>query len=180
MMRRVLVAVAVLFIAWIAACLVLFVWPPARSGAPKHADAVVVLAGGLNARLDPALALMRQGVAPVLVVSGAFHDARWQKAQRLCRGGYRLRYLVLCPAPRPYSTQGEARLVRDLARARGWRDVVVVTSTFHVTRAHLLFGRCWDGRTQFLGTRTPWWRLPEEWASETGKLAVQLTARRGC
>jgi uncharacterized SAM-binding protein YcdF (DUF218 family) len=181
MLRRALIALELLVLAWIAACLVLFVWPPSASDPPEHADAVVVLAGGLNARLDPALALMRRGVAPVLVVSGPFHDPRWQKAQRLCSGAYGpLRYRVLCPAPRPYSTQGEARMVRDLARARGWRDVVVVTSTFHVTRAHVLFDRCWDGRTQFVGTHTAWWRLPEEWATETGKLAVQLAVRRGC
>jgi hypothetical protein len=31
-----------------------------------------------------------------------------------------------------------------------------------------------------VGTRSPWWRLPEEWASETGKLFVQLTVERGC
>jgi hypothetical protein len=31
-----------------------------------------------------------------------------------------------------------------------------------------------------LGTGSAWWRLPEEWASETGKLLVQLTVQRGC
>jgi hypothetical protein len=31
-----------------------------------------------------------------------------------------------------------------------------------------------------VGSSWPWWKLPEEWASETGKLAVQLTAQRGC
>ena len=31
-----------------------------------------------------------------------------------------------------------------------------------------------------VGSSWPWWKLPEEWASETGKLAVQLTVQRGC
>ena len=31
-----------------------------------------------------------------------------------------------------------------------------------------------------LGSPTTWWRLPEEWFFETGKLVVQLTVRRGC
>jgi uncharacterized SAM-binding protein YcdF (DUF218 family) len=179
-LRRLAVVVGLLVAAWIVACLVLFVWPPAESGAPARADAVVVLSGGLNARLDPALALMRRRVAPVLVVSGAFHGTHWKKARRLCRGAYHVRYRVLCPEPHPFSTQGEARMIARLARADGWSRVVVVTSTFHVTRARMLVRRCYDGGLWLVGTHTPWWKLPGELVSETGKLLVQLTVRRGC
>jgi uncharacterized SAM-binding protein YcdF (DUF218 family) len=80
----------------------------------------------------------------------------------------------------PFSTQGEARTIARLARERGWRSVVVVTSRFHVTRAHMLFRRCLELPLYVVGTGSTWWRLPEEWASETGKLLVQLTAQRGC
>lgn len=180
MLRRLLWVVGGLVAAWIVACLVLFVWPPAETGAPAHADAVVVLSGGLNARLDPALALMRRRVAATLVVSGAFHGTRWKKAQRLCRGAYHVRYRVLCPRPQPFSTQGEARMIARLARVHDWSRVVVVTSTFHVTRAHMLVRRCYFGRLSMVGTHVPWWRLPEELVAETGKLVVQLTVRRGC
>jgi hypothetical protein len=31
-----------------------------------------------------------------------------------------------------------------------------------------------------VGAPSPWWRLPADWASETGKLLVQLTVQRGC
>jgi len=179
-LRRLLWVVGGLVAAWFVACLVLFVWPPAETGAPAHADAVVVLSGGLNARLDPALALMRRRVAATLVVSGAFHGTRWKKAQRLCRGAYHVRYRVLCPRPQPFSTQGEARMIDRLARAHDWSRVVVVTSTFHVTRAHMLVRRCYSGRLSMVGTHVPWWRLPEELVAETGKLVVQLTVRRGC
>ena len=82
--------------------------------------------------------------------------------------------------PVPFSTRGEARAIGRLARARGWNRVVVVTSTFHVTRTRLLFHRCYGGRLWVVGAAAPWWRLPEEWASESGKLIVQLTAERGC
>jgi uncharacterized SAM-binding protein YcdF (DUF218 family) len=58
--------------------------------------------------------------------------------------------------------------------------VVVSTSTFHITRARLLFRRCYHGHLWFIGSSTPWWREPLDWASETAKLAVQLTAARGC
>jgi uncharacterized SAM-binding protein YcdF (DUF218 family) len=80
----------------------------------------------------------------------------------------------------PYSTRGEARTVVRLAGARGWRSIVVVTSRFHVTRAHMLFRRCWHGPLSMVGAPSTWWKLPIEWASETGKLLVQLTVQRGC
>src|SRR5205823_5133085 len=84
---------------------------------------------------DPALALMRRRVAPVLAISGAFLDPKWTKAHRLCRGEEGpTRYRVLCFVPQPYSTRGEARAIARLAVQHGWRRVIVVTSTFHVTR----------------------------------------------
>jgi uncharacterized SAM-binding protein YcdF (DUF218 family) len=179
-LRRLLWVVGGLVVAWIVACLVLFVWPPAETGAPARADAVVVLSGGLNGRLDPGLALMRDREARVLVVSGAFHGTHWKKARRLCSGAYHVRYRVLCPEPHPFSTQGEARMIARLARAHGWSRVVVVTSTFHVSRAHMLVRRCYDGSLWMVGTHVPWWQYPGDFVSETGKFVVQLTAQRGC
>ncbi len=180
MSRRILLALGALVGAWLVLCAVLFVWPRADEP-PAKADAVVVLAGGLNSRLDPAIALMRRRIAPVLAISSAFHGDAWKKAQRLCRGDLGpTRYDVLCFTAQPYSTQGEARTVAKLARAQGWKRVVVVTSTFHITRARMLFHRCWDGKLWVVGTASPWWRLPQELADETGKLLVQLTFRRGC
>jgi uncharacterized SAM-binding protein YcdF (DUF218 family) len=177
--RRLLLVLAGLVAAWLVACVFLFVWPRADSP-PAHADAVVVLSGGLNRRLDPALALVRRGVAPVLAISSPFRG-KWRKAQDLCTGRTKTtRFRVLCFSPSPFSTQGEARAVARLARAHGWSSVVVVTSTFHVLRARMLFRRCYHGRLAVVGSGSPWWQLPEEWASETGKLIVQLTVQRGC
>jgi hypothetical protein len=177
--RRLLLLVAGLVVAWLVACLVLFVWPPAESSAPVHADVVVVLSGNKQ-RLPPALALIRRGVAPVLALSTVQRTRHWPEAERLCRTHRYADAHVLCFTAVPFSTQGEARTVAKLARKRGWRSVVVVTSTFHVTRARLLFRRCFAGRLAVLGSSSTWWKLPDEWASETGKLLVQLTVDRGC
>lgn len=180
MLRRLLAVVAVLVGAWLVTVAFLFIWPRADAP-PARADAVVVLSGGLNERLDPALALVRRGVAPVLAISSAFRDPRWAKAHRLCRGEEGpTRFRVLCFEASPYSTRGEARSVARLARQHGWTRIVVVTSTYHVTRARMLFQRCYHGRLWVVGTGSTWWRLPEEWASETGKLLVQATVERGC
>jgi uncharacterized SAM-binding protein YcdF (DUF218 family) len=179
-LRRLLVGLAGLVGAWLVTVAFLFIWPRADAP-PARADAVVVLSGGLNERLDPALALVRRGVAPVLAISSAFRDPRWTKAHRLCRGEEGpTRFRVLCFEASPYSTRGEARSVARLARQHGWTRIVVVTSTYHVTRARMLFQRCYHGRLWVVGTSSTWWRLPEEWASETGKLLVQATVERGC
>jgi uncharacterized SAM-binding protein YcdF (DUF218 family) len=178
-LRRALLVLAGLVAAWLVACVFLFVWPRADA-APRRADAVVVLSGARNLRLDPALRLIARHVAPVLAISGAAADPKWRKARRLCAAGRVDSARVVCFTPRPFSTRGEAREVGRLARARGWSRVVVVTSTFHVTRTRVLFHRCYPGRLWVVGARAPWWRLPEEWADETAKLAVQLTVERGC
>ncbi|HTZ07325.1 MAG TPA: YdcF family protein [Gaiellaceae bacterium] len=179
MIRRLLLVLAVLVGLWLVACAFLFVWPRADSP-PKHADAVVVLSGGLDRRLDPAVALVRDGVAPNLVISSPTRG-KWPQARALCGGGKKIAGVrVVCFQPDPYSTQGEARAVAAMAQRRGWSRVVVVTSTFHVTRARMLIERCYHRKLWVTGSSWPWWQLPEEWASETGKLLVQLTVQRGC
>jgi uncharacterized SAM-binding protein YcdF (DUF218 family) len=178
-LRRLFLIVAGLVVAWLVACLVLFVWPPSASSPPAHADAVVVLSGN-KARLAPALALIRRGVAPVLALSTVQRTPHWPEAERLCATHRYAGAHVVCFTAVPFSTQGEARTVTRLARERHWRSVVVVTSTFHLTRAHMLFRRCYHGTLTMVGSPSTWWQLPEEWLSETGKLVVQLTIRRGC
>jgi len=178
-LRRAIIAAAAIVAAWLVACLVLFVWPPAESKPPAHADVVVVLSGDKK-RLQPALDLVRKGVAPVLAISTVERTRHWPLARRLCSTRRYAGARVVCFDAVPFSTQGEARTIARLARERGWRSVVVVTSRFHVTRAHMLFRRCLELPLYVVGTGSTWWRLPEEWASETGKLLVQLTAQRGC
>ncbi|HEY8316648.1 MAG TPA: YdcF family protein [Gaiellaceae bacterium] len=179
MIRRLLILVGALAAAWLAACLVLFVWPPAETGAPAHADAVVVLSGSTR-RLPPALALIRRHVAPVLAISSVSLTPKWKAARRLCRAGTYDGARVVCFLATPYSTRGEARAVARLAKARDWHSVVVVSSTFHLTRTKLLFRRCYHGRLSLVGAPMTWWRLPGEWASETAKLVAQVVFVRGC
>jgi hypothetical protein len=135
------------------------------------ADALVVFAGGRGERLSKALVLVQQ-VAPVLVISNG-RAARWQAANQLCAS--RQRFEVLCPQPDPDTTRGEARMVRDLAARRGWRSVVVVTSTYHARRAQLLLGRCFDGQLQIVAAppHEQWLRT---WARANVELAGLLRA----
>ena len=179
MKRRLLLIVGALAVAWLIACVPLFMWPRAETGAPAHADAVVVLSGS-SRRLPPALALIRRHVAPVLALSSVTMTPKWKAARRLCKAGTYDGARVLCFLAQPYSTRGEAETVSRLARTHGWRSIVVVSSTFHLTRVDVLFRRCYGGRLSLVGAPLTWWRLPQEWALETAKLLVQLTVERGC
>ena len=179
MARRLLAALAVLVAAWLIACAVLFVWPPAETGVPVRASAVVVLSGAKN-RLTKAEQLIRGGVAPVLAISRVRRTPHWPAARRLCRAGRFIRARVICFEANPFSTRGEAETMSRIARAHGWRSLVIVSSTFHLTRAKLLFRRCYSGRLSLVGASTPWWQLPSEWANETAKLIVQVLFERSC
>jgi uncharacterized SAM-binding protein YcdF (DUF218 family) len=152
-----IVVVPTLVVGVLVATLRLFVWPD--TDAVDHADAVVVLAGGDGERLDKGLELVRRGVAPTLVLSFG--------PPRLCDGGGSVD--VVCFAPSPETTRGEAEEIGRLARAHGWSRLVVVTSTPHVTRARLLVGRCYDGTLAVTGatphTGVPGWigQIAHEW-----------------
>jgi uncharacterized SAM-binding protein YcdF (DUF218 family) len=134
-------------LAWAILAAVLFLWPPRH--VPKHADAVVVLAGARGPRLTRGLALVRLGVAPVLAVSDAWSPT-WVEANRLC-AGRPAPARVLCFHPVPYSTRGEARAVARLAADHHWTSVLVVSSRYHIVRAGILFDRCLDGAVYTAG-----------------------------
>ncbi|MBW3601348.1 MAG: YdcF family protein [Actinobacteria bacterium] len=131
----------VALLVWTAFTLRLFVWPPTAE--PARGDAVAVLAGGNGERLDRAWGLMASGVAPVLALSRG-SQAPTTPVDRHCDTD-RAGYAVVCFSPDEATTRGEARRLSALSGARGWRSLVVVTSTFHVTRARLLVGRCHRG-----------------------------------
>jgi uncharacterized SAM-binding protein YcdF (DUF218 family) len=176
--KRILLAVVgVLAIAWVAATLRLVFFP--AEDAPGKADAVVVLSGSKHERLDRGLELMRDGVAPTLVISGGF-DPRQPTANRLCHAGKGDGFRVLCFTPDPDSTRGEAQATGRLATEHGWKRVLIVTSRFHVSRARMLFDRCIDGNVDAVGVSYPWTSIPAAVAGEWAKLGLSLTVARDC
>lgn len=113
------------------------------------ADAVVVLSGDRGDRLALGRRLVREGVAPVLVLAG---EPDFAEADRLCQA--EVPFEVVCLRPRPDSTRAEARAAADLATRRGWDSLVVATSEAHVSRTRLLFERCVEGNVAVVGTST--------------------------
>ncbi|HEX2723063.1 MAG TPA: YdcF family protein [Gemmatimonadaceae bacterium] len=119
---------------------------------PPSADAVVVLSAGVTAdglipsqgsdRLLKALELVERRVAPVLVVS---RERRFIGKKQVTSVADQDRLIAMFSVPEVVST-GWARSTRDealyvaaIARRRGWKRVVVVTSPFHSRRACATF-----------------------------------------
>jgi len=151
----------------------LFVWPP-EDALPRRADAIVVLSGGGNHRLEEGLRLWRAGVAPMLAISEGMQPG-WEEANRLCgRRGVR------CFHPEPYSTQGEARWIGREAGRRGWEDVVFVTSTYHLRRARMIIGRCFERGLAAVAADPPTAHFAIGVFWEWPKSVYYLALNRGC
>ena len=161
---------------WLAASAYLFIWP--RDDRVRKADAIVVLGPGPHGeRLRKAKELLRRDVAPVLVASVPDTAKGWVELRAWCSQGR-----ATCFRARPFTTRGEARQVARLARRRNWRSFVVVTSRYHVVRARLLYGRCFDGSLMVVGappSREPI-EVVERTMHEWGGLINALTFERGC
>lgn len=138
---------------------------------PAKADAVIVLSG-TRQRLPVGVRLVRDGYAPLLVVSRSTNPKQLER--RLCRSG------ALCFRADPYSTRGEARAIARLAAQHHWRTVDVVTSKFHIYRARIVIRRCYHGELHMIGAPQSRLHLPLDAVKETLKLIYQETVARGC
>jgi uncharacterized SAM-binding protein YcdF (DUF218 family) len=139
------ISLAVIVVLWLGLCYQV-VENPTVVTHPGPADAIVVLGPATSARTDAALALARQGLSHVLVLSNA---TTHQHATQVCNhppAGWS----VTCFVPEPGTTRGEAEYVRDLAARYGWTNLIVVTSRFHISRARLILKRCLSGEVQLV------------------------------
>lgn len=106
----------------------------------ERVDALYVL-GPLEAHIDAALDLMSQGVAPVMVATTSLDPSGNPYFTQHC-GTSTATYRIECVIPDPYSTRGEAAMLGELVRERGWTKVAVLASTPQASRARLWMERC--------------------------------------
>jgi uncharacterized SAM-binding protein YcdF (DUF218 family) len=136
---------------------------------PQRADAIVVLSGDTK-RIGTAVRLFDEHAARALAVSVWGHTPRG-----LCeRSG------VTCFRAHPFSTRGEAEATARLARTHGWRSIVVVSSRYHLRRAHMLFRRCTNARLQLVPSPTSLRSYVENVPLELAKFADELIVHRDC
>lgn len=131
---------------------------------PGRADAIVVFAGESD-RFILGAELAQEGRAPVLVLSAARLPPQ---AEGWCEEPPAA-VEVVCVVPRVDSTFGEAVAFADLARERGWGNVIGVTGNYHAQRAGMLLTRCFEGESRFalVDWPTPRWELTLDEARKT-------------
>lgn len=165
------------------------------------ADAIVVLGGGVRPdgelgeatqrRLVYALRLLRQGYAPIIVLTGGNpDDPSVPESEEMARVARELGFpsSTFIVETRASRTSAQARAVAEIARARGLRAVILVTSPTHSYRALRAFRK--TGLETLAGTVDPVLRpvpvKPERWwqrwfALTHGKILtrVNLAAQTG-
>ena len=145
---RIVVVVTALVIALAVAFSVTgyFVYTRASVDRLSHADAIVVLGGEQDGRVDYGVKLAREGYADTVVLSDPYGkisiDGRMM--DKYCKGK-NLGIRVICFAPHPSTTRGEARFTRDVAEKYDWHHVIVVTWRYHIPRARFIFHQCFAG-----------------------------------
>jgi uncharacterized SAM-binding protein YcdF (DUF218 family) len=108
------------------------------------ADAIVVLGckspARLARRIERGAQLFRQGLAPILLLSGGGSgsepEAEIMRRAALARGVPEAALLV---EPDSRDTLGNARETAARLRPHGWRTIVLVSDGTHLARAALLF-----------------------------------------
>jgi uncharacterized SAM-binding protein YcdF (DUF218 family) len=156
----------------IAATCVLLIWP--STDMPRGADGIVVFGGAHEDRVELGIRLAERGLAPTLIITGAPDGAS------VC--GRRARFEIVCLDPEPFNTRGDARVASKLAASRGWSSLLLVTSTYHVTRARALLDRCFAGDVEVVAAKphTSLFRDAEVLLHEWGGLVYAYTVGRGC
>jgi uncharacterized SAM-binding protein YcdF (DUF218 family) len=172
--RRFLIAAAALLLAVFAAATArLFVWP--ERGMPARVDAIVML-NGPGDRLPTALSLAWAHRAPVVVISRG--SPQWAKGSGCGPAIPAVR--VICFAPDPATTRGEAEFAGRLARRYHWHSIALVTTTPQDTRARLRMSRCFPGRIYVMTAPLPAYGWPYALAYEWGATIKALLLQRSC
>lgn len=166
--RKVLIALAVVFLVICAVTARLFVWP--EQGMPPRVDAIVML-DSPGYPLNLAVRLAEQHRAPFLVVSQGTPASR-DPCPRPVPG-----VTLICFNPTPPTTQGEAEFVGRLAKKYHWQSIAVVAITPQDTRARLRVERCFPGQvyvvTAPIGLSAWPYQIVYEWAALVKALVIQ-------
>jgi uncharacterized SAM-binding protein YcdF (DUF218 family) len=134
---------------------------------PPSADGVVALTGAGGARISTAMALLDQGAAARLLITGVNPSTTDDDVRAIAAGSPAMFDCCVDLDRTARTTVGNAREVAAWARSHGFRSLIVVTSDFHMPRSLLELRRALDGEGvtlhayPVLGAEVsgrPWWR----------------------
>jgi len=137
----------------------------------RRADAIVILGGGGRGRVEEAARLFHSDYASWVVVTNTEMDypgiradqATLNRREALWQGIPEKSILV---APGfATTTYEEALSVKQLAEARYWRRLIIVTDPFHTRRAHLIYSKILKDTDIDIIMRpvTQHWYHPDTW-----------------
>ena len=154
-------------ITWLGLC-IRFVAHP-RVDPVERVDAMYVI-GPVETRWAEALARGDEGVAPVFLATTSIDPGGKAYFPPNC-GEQRDGYTIECVVPDPYTTRGEARLLAEQVRERGWTHVAVFTSTPHTARTRMIMEQCVPAQVSV-------WDYPVErgWQGWLGEFRYQSAA----
>jgi uncharacterized SAM-binding protein YcdF (DUF218 family) len=107
-------------------------------------DVIVAVSGDNGPRTETAVALWKQGFAPLLLFSGSSLDPESvSSAELMKRDAVRLGVpaAAILVEPTASTTDENAKLTAQLMIDRGLHSAILVTSPYHQRRAALLFSR---------------------------------------
>lgn len=107
-------------------------------------DVIVAVSGDTGPRTETAVSLWKQGLAPLLIFSGASLDPdSVSSAEIMKREAVRLGVPAnaILLEPSSATTEENAKLTAQLMKERGLHTAILVTSPYHQRRASVLFER---------------------------------------
>jgi uncharacterized SAM-binding protein YcdF (DUF218 family) len=124
-----------------AAGFVLFAARLSEPASPQaRADAIVALTGG-SERLSDAVDLLRQKRAGRLLISGVHPDTTPRELERIMPGTGALLECCIDLDHQALNTAGNALATKLWVQNHGYRSVILVTSGWHMPRAHTELAR---------------------------------------
>lgn len=144
---------------------------------PQKADAALVLAGGSSGdRILKAGDLVRQGFAPVALVSGPPFSYGVRECELAIgyavREGYDAK-LFECIDSVGTSTYDEARDMISVMRKKGVKKFLLVSTDTHTRRAAGIYRKLApDLQCVPVSSRHPWFQLESWWKTREGRKAV--------
>ncbi|BDD80366.1 hypothetical protein TPB0596_01290 [Tsukamurella pulmonis] len=127
----------------------------------RKVDAIIVLGGEHDGREQYGIRLAQEGWSDTVVLSNPY-DRSDRTMQELCdtrTDGI----TVTCEVPAPSTTRGEAIFTERLARERGWRSVIVISWSYHLTRSRYIFDNCFSGETVMRAVPREYDYGPADW-----------------
>jgi uncharacterized SAM-binding protein YcdF (DUF218 family) len=144
--------------------------------APPTAEAIVVLTGGTQGRLDTGLELLRDGAGERLLISGVNRDLSDEALHEALQINPELAACCVDLGRDAQDTLGNASETAAWAQKWGYQRVLLVTDDYHMPRSYIELRLAMPGVTLLpYPVETPW-SNPTFWGSHpgaAGRMAIE-------